>query len=117
MISSVEIFPTEWLAFGEVQFLADELPPHHFGIRRQEQDASWEFDLERHYAVKLFDRRSRGVSPTYAGEELARHVRDLFSRLDHLKRTMSEFSLGARADRSEFMPMPRYSWKRSSRRS
>ena len=53
-------------------------------------------DLERHYAVKLFERQSRGVSPTYAGEELARHVRDLFSRLDHLKGTMSEFSLGAR---------------------
>jgi DNA-binding transcriptional LysR family regulator len=53
-------------------------------------------DLERHYAVTLFDRQSRGVAPTYAGEELARHVRDLFSRLDHLKGTMSEFSLGAR---------------------
>lgn len=53
-------------------------------------------DLERHYAVKLFERQSRGVSPTYAGEELARHVGDLFSRLDRLKGTMSEFSLGAR---------------------
>jgi DNA-binding transcriptional LysR family regulator len=53
-------------------------------------------DLERHYGVELFERKSRGVAPTYAGEEMARHVRDLFSRLDHIKGTMSEFSLGAR---------------------
>lgn len=53
-------------------------------------------DLEDHYEAKLFERQSRGVTPTYAGEELARLVRDLFARMDRIKGTMSEFSLGAR---------------------
>ena len=53
-------------------------------------------DLERHYGVALFLRQSRGVAPTPAGEELARHVRDLFSRIDHIKGSMSEFAQGAR---------------------
>ena len=53
-------------------------------------------DLESHYGTTLFERQSRGVAPTYAGEELARQVRDLFSRMDRIKGTMSEFSQGAR---------------------
>jgi DNA-binding transcriptional LysR family regulator len=53
-------------------------------------------DLENHYGAKLFERQSRGVTPTYAGEELARQVRDLFARMDRIKGTMSEFSQGAR---------------------
>ena len=52
--------------------------------------------LERHYGVTLFERRPRGVEPTYAGEELARHVRDLLARLNHIEGSMSEFSEGAR---------------------
>ena len=53
-------------------------------------------DLERHYGVALFRRQSRGVTPTIAGEELARHVRDLFSRIDHIAGAMSEFAQGSR---------------------
>jgi DNA-binding transcriptional LysR family regulator len=53
-------------------------------------------DLEHHYGVELFRRQSRGVVPTIAGEELARHVRDLFSRIDHLGGAMSEFARGSR---------------------
>jgi len=53
-------------------------------------------DLERHYGVVLFRRQSRGVAPTTAGEELARHVRDLFSRIDHIAGAMSEFAQGSR---------------------
>jgi DNA-binding transcriptional LysR family regulator len=53
-------------------------------------------DLEIHYGATLFERQSRGVVPTYAGEELARQVRDLFARMDRIKGTMSEFSQGAR---------------------
>ena len=53
-------------------------------------------DLESHYGTRLFERLSRGVAPTYAGEELARQVRELFGRMDRIKGTMSEFSLGAR---------------------
>jgi|ERR1700730_7368053 DNA-binding transcriptional LysR family regulator len=53
-------------------------------------------DLENHYGAKLFERQSRGVTPTYAGEELARQVRDLIARIDRIKGTMSEFSQGAR---------------------
>ena len=53
-------------------------------------------DLEFQYGVELLYRQSRGVAPTAAGEELARHVRDLFSRIDDLRGTMSEFAGGAR---------------------
>lgn len=53
-------------------------------------------DLEIHYGAKLFERQSRGVTPTYAGEELARQVRDLLARMDRIKGTMSEFSQGTR---------------------
>ncbi|MGY8635443.1 LysR family transcriptional regulator [Bradyrhizobium sp. 14AA] len=53
-------------------------------------------DLENHYGAKLFERQPRGVTPTYAGEELARQVRDLFARMDRIEGTMSEFSQGAR---------------------
>lgn len=52
--------------------------------------------LERHYGVTLFERRPRGVEPTYAGEELARHVRDLFARMGRIEGTMSEFAAGGR---------------------
>jgi DNA-binding transcriptional LysR family regulator len=53
-------------------------------------------DLEYQYGVELFLRQSRGVTPTQSGEELARHVRDLFARIDHIRGTMSEFAEGAR---------------------
>lgn len=53
-------------------------------------------DLEGFYRVSLFERQSRGVRPTAAGEELASKARDLFAQLDRIKGTMSEFSRGAR---------------------
>jgi DNA-binding transcriptional LysR family regulator len=53
-------------------------------------------DMERHYGIELFHRQSRGVIPTTAGEELARHVRDLFSRIAHIAGSMSEFAQGSR---------------------
>lgn len=53
-------------------------------------------NLETFYKVTLFERQSRGVVPTAAGEELARQVRELFSRLDNMKGAMSEFAHGAR---------------------
>ena len=52
--------------------------------------------LELHYGVTLFERRPRGVAPTDAGEELARHVRDVVARLARIDGVMSEFSVGAR---------------------
>ncbi|WP_407529153.1 LysR family transcriptional regulator [Methylobacterium oryzisoli] len=42
-------------------------------------------ELERHDGVTLFDRRPRGVEPTHAGEELARHVRDLLTTLGRIR--------------------------------
>ena len=46
--------------------------------------------------ASALERQSRGVTATYAGEELARQVRDLFAQMDRIKGTMSGCSHGAR---------------------
>lgn len=53
-------------------------------------------ELEHYYGVVLFERQSRGVMPTIAGEELARQFGDLLSRMTQIRATMSEFARGAR---------------------
>lgn len=53
-------------------------------------------ELEQHYGVLLFERQSRGVVPTIAGEELARQYGDLLGRMTQIRATMSEFAKGAR---------------------
>lgn len=53
-------------------------------------------ELEANYGVLLFERQPRGVRPTAAGDELARHVQQLFIRIDQIAQHMSEFSEGSR---------------------
>jgi DNA-binding transcriptional LysR family regulator len=53
-------------------------------------------ELEHQYGVVLFQRRARGVLPTDAAEQLARHVRDIFLAIDRSAASMSEFAQGAR---------------------
>jgi DNA-binding transcriptional LysR family regulator len=55
-------------------------------------------DLEAHYKVRLFNRLARGVVPTAAGDELARHVQGLFAQIDDIQGTMSEFVEGIRGN-------------------
>jgi DNA-binding transcriptional LysR family regulator len=55
-------------------------------------------DLEAYYKVRLFDRLARGVAPTAAGDELARHVQGLFAQMDDIQGTMSEFVEGIRGN-------------------
>lgn len=53
-------------------------------------------ELEEVAGVDLFDRLPGGMTPTPAGEVLARHVRLLFANLDVMRREMGEFSEGVR---------------------
>jgi DNA-binding transcriptional LysR family regulator len=55
-------------------------------------------DLEAHYKVRLFDRLARGVVPTSAGDELARHVQGLFAQIEDIQGTMGEFVEGIRGN-------------------
>ncbi|WP_322029281.1 LysR family transcriptional regulator [Paraburkholderia sp. J76] len=53
-------------------------------------------ELEEVAGVDLFDRLPGGMTPTPAGDVLARHVRLLFANLDVMRREMAEFSQGVR---------------------
>lgn len=53
-------------------------------------------DLEHLFGVTLFERHSRGVTATPAGEELAVHIQSVFHRLNIASQAMKEFAAGKR---------------------
>ncbi len=55
-------------------------------------------DLEADAGVPLFHRHARGVTPTAAGDALARHAERLFDVVDGMAAELSFFSDGARGD-------------------
>ena len=55
-------------------------------------------DLEADAGVRLLHRHARGVTPTAAGDALARHAQRLFAAVDGMAAELSGFSGGARGD-------------------
>lgn len=53
-------------------------------------------DLEEIAGIRLFDRTPNGMTPSPAGEVLARHLRLLFANLDVMRREINEFTEGVR---------------------
>jgi DNA-binding transcriptional LysR family regulator len=53
-------------------------------------------DLEEVAGINLFNRLPNGMVPSPAGEVLARHVRQLFSNLEVMRREVAEFTEGVR---------------------
>jgi DNA-binding transcriptional LysR family regulator len=53
-------------------------------------------DLEEIVGVPLFERTPRGVTPTAAGQVLARHLASVFSTFEDIRRDIGEFSAGVR---------------------
>jgi len=51
-------------------------------------------NLEEELGVKLLERHSRGVVPTPAGEELARHAREIAGRLEEARQAMRKYRGG-----------------------
>jgi DNA-binding transcriptional LysR family regulator len=52
--------------------------------------------LEGALSVKLFERGKNGVTPTEAGQELAKHARGVLMEVDKLRNEMEPFSRGVR---------------------
>lgn len=55
-------------------------------------------DLEEIAGILLFERTPKGVSPTAAGEVLARYVRSIFGQLDDMRAEIAAFSEGVRGE-------------------
>lgn len=55
-------------------------------------------DLEADTGIPLFHRHARGVTPTAAGEALARHAHRLFEDVNSMSAELSAFSEGVRGD-------------------
>ncbi|AQH04376.1 transcriptional regulator (plasmid) [Burkholderia sp. KK1] len=53
-------------------------------------------DLEEVAGIALFERMPGGMTPTPAGEVLARHVRLMFANFDVMRREIAEFTEGVR---------------------
>jgi DNA-binding transcriptional LysR family regulator len=53
-------------------------------------------ELEEEFGVQLLSRSSRGVSPTSAGEALARHIRNMSGLSERMRTEMTEYAEGAR---------------------
>jgi LysR family transcriptional regulator, nitrogen assimilation regulatory protein len=48
--------------------------------------------LEHELGVKLLHRHARGITPTEAGERLARHAEQLLRQVDHIRRDLSGYT-------------------------
>ncbi|WP_028997943.1 LysR family transcriptional regulator [Azohydromonas australica] len=55
-------------------------------------------DLEEIAGILLFERTPKGVSPTAAGQVLARYVRAIFGNLDDMRAEIAAFSEGVRGE-------------------
>jgi DNA-binding transcriptional LysR family regulator len=55
-------------------------------------------DLEEIAGILLFERTPKGVSPTAAGQVLARYVRTIFGSLDDMRAEIAAFSEGVRGE-------------------
>lgn len=55
-------------------------------------------DLEAEVGTPLFHRHARGVTPTAAGEALARHAHRLFDDVNRMTAELSEFTSGLRGE-------------------
>lgn len=55
-------------------------------------------DLEEIAGILLFERTPKGVSPTAAGEVLARYLRSIFGQLDDMRAEIAAFSEGVRGE-------------------
>lgn len=53
-------------------------------------------DLEEIVGMPLFERNPRGVTPTAAGQVLARHLANVFGTFEDLRRDINEFNEGVR---------------------
>jgi DNA-binding transcriptional LysR family regulator len=55
-------------------------------------------DLEEIAGIQLFERTPKGVSPTAAGQVLARYARAIFGNLDDMRAEIAAFSEGVRGE-------------------